>query len=75
LVPRSSINDTPSEEPRDQIVRDLTLADNARKAREAVECVRRHLPDGLDRSMFFSEQPDVSQDDPYGEAMGETFGY
>jgi hypothetical protein len=48
----------------DQIIRDLTLADNARKAREAVERVRRHLPDGADLSMFFSEQPNVSQDDP-----------
>jgi hypothetical protein len=48
----------------DQIVRDLTLADDARKAREAVERVRRHLPDDADLSMFFSEQPALSEDDP-----------
>lgn len=47
----------------DQIVRDLTLADDARKAREAVERVRRHLPDDADLSMFSSEQPDVFGDD------------
>jgi len=55
----------------DQIIRDLTLADQARKSREAVERVRRHLPAGADLSMFFSEQPDLSEEDPYGEAMGE----
>ncbi|HEX7298908.1 MAG TPA: hypothetical protein VF257_07855 [Solirubrobacteraceae bacterium] len=56
----------------DQIIRDLTLADDARKAREAVERVRRHLPDDADLSMFSSEQPDVFGDDRYGEGMGET---
>jgi hypothetical protein len=59
----------------DQIIRDLTLDDDARKAREAVERVRRHLPDGADLSMFFSEQPDVSGDDPSSEGMGETLDY
>ena len=59
----------------DQIIRDLPLSDDARKAHEAVERVRRHLADGADMSMFFSEQRDVSEDDPYGYAMGETPGY
>jgi hypothetical protein len=36
----------------DQIIRDLSLADNARKAREAVERVRRHAPGGADLSIW-----------------------
>lgn len=39
----------------DQIIRDLTLADRARNAREGLERVQRHLPDGADLSMFFGD--------------------
>ncbi len=58
----------------DQIIRELTLADEAWKSREAVERVRRHLPDGADLSTFFSEQPRDYENDPNGAAMGETLG-
>jgi hypothetical protein len=54
----------------DQIIRDLTLDDSARKSREAVERVRRHLPEGADLSVFFSEQPDISGEDSRDEGMG-----
>ncbi len=51
----------------DQIIRELTLLDQERTAREMVERLRRHMPDELFQE-FLKQQPGVAQ---YFEDMGE----
>jgi hypothetical protein len=53
----------------DQIVRELTLLDQERSAREALDRLRRHMPEELFREAL-RQQPELAQ---YYEDMGETF--
>ena len=55
----------------DQIIRDLTLLDQARKAREAYERLRRHMPPELLREAL-AQNPALDPDYPWEEQMGET---
>lgn len=53
----------------DQIVRELTLLDQERKAREALDRLRRHMPPDLFQEAL-RQQPELAK---YYEDMGETF--
>jgi hypothetical protein len=55
----------------DQIIRDLTLLDQARKAREAYERLRRHMPPELLREAL-AQNPALDPDYPWDEQMGQT---
>jgi len=55
----------------DQIIRDLTLLDQARNAREAYERLRRHVPPELLREAL-AENPALDPDYPWDEEMGQT---
>lgn len=55
----------------DQIIRDLTLLDQARNAREAYERLRRHMPPELLREAI-AENPALDPDYPWEAHMGET---
>ena len=55
----------------DQIIRDLTLFDQARKAREAYERLRRHMPPELLREAL-AQNPALDPDYPWNELIGET---
>jgi hypothetical protein len=55
----------------DQIIRDLTLLDQARNAREAYERLRRHMPPELLREAL-AENPALDPDYPWDEEMGQT---
>lgn len=51
----------------DQIVRELTLLDQERKAREIIDRMRRHMPDELFQEVL-KQQPELAE---YYEDMGE----
>lgn len=55
----------------DQIIRDLTLVDQARNAREAYERLRRHMPPDLLREAL-AQNPALDPDYPLEEQIGET---
>jgi hypothetical protein len=55
----------------DQIIRDLTLMDEARKAREAYERLARHMPPELLREAV-ARNPALDPDRPYHEDTGES---
>jgi hypothetical protein len=55
----------------DQILRDLTLLDQARNAREAYERLRRHMPPELLREAI-AQNPALDPDYPWDEQMGQT---
>jgi hypothetical protein len=55
----------------DQIIRDLTLMDQARRAREAYERLARHMPPELLREAI-AQNPALDPDHPYHEGMGES---
>jgi hypothetical protein len=57
----------------DQIIRDLTLLDQARNAREAYERLRRHMPPELLREAL-AENPALDPNFPWEERMGEAPG-
>ncbi len=54
----------------DQIIRDMTLLDQARNAREAYERLRRHMPTELLRESL-AQNPALDPDYPWEEQMGE----
>ncbi len=54
----------------DQIIRDLTLLDQARKAREAYERLRRHVPAELLREAL-AQNPALDPDYSWDEQMGQ----
>jgi hypothetical protein len=56
----------------DQIIRDLTLMDQARKAREAYERLARHMPPELLREAI-AKNPALDPNHRYEENMGESF--
>lgn len=55
----------------DQIIRDLTLLDQARNAREAYERLRRHMPPALLREVL-AQNPALDPDYPWDDRMGEA---
>ena len=55
----------------DQIIRDLTLLDQARNAREAYERLRRHMPPELLREAL-AQNPALDPDYPWDHQMGEA---
>jgi hypothetical protein len=55
----------------DQIIRDLTLLDQARNAREAYDRLRRHMPPELLREAL-AENPGLDPDYPWNDQLGET---
>lgn len=55
----------------DQIIRDLTLLDQARNAREAYERLRRHMPPELLREAL-AQNPALDPDYPWDEQMSEA---
>jgi hypothetical protein len=57
----------------DQIIRDLTLLDQARSAREAYERLRRHMPEELLREAL-ADNPALDSEYPWEEKMGEATG-
>jgi hypothetical protein len=57
----------------DQIIRDLTLLDQARNAREAYERLRRHMPPELLKDAL-AQNPALDPDYPGDERMGGTAG-
>lgn len=57
----------------DQIIRDLTLLDQTRNAREAYERLRRHMPPELLREAL-AQNPALDPDYPWHERMGGTAG-
>jgi hypothetical protein len=57
----------------DQIIRDLALLDNARKAREALERLRRHMPESMLNELL-AQHPDLGDQYPFSEDMDETAG-
>jgi hypothetical protein len=54
----------------DQIIRDLTLLDQARKAREAYERLRRHMPPELLKEAL-AQNPALDPDYPWDEHMDQ----
>jgi len=54
----------------DQIVRELTLLDQERTARQMIERLRRHMPDELFQEAL-RQQPELAK---YYEDMGESLG-
>jgi hypothetical protein len=55
----------------DQIIRELTLLDQAHNAREAYERLRRHMPEELLKQAI-EQNPALDPDYPWYEDMGET---
>jgi hypothetical protein len=55
----------------DQIIRDLTLLDNARKAREALERLRRHMPESVLNELL-AQHPELSDQYLFGDDTGEA---
>jgi DNA-binding PucR family transcriptional regulator len=54
----------------DQIIRDLTLLDQARNAQEAYERLRQHMPPELLREAL-AQNPALDPDYPWHEQMGD----
>lgn len=57
----------------DQIIRDLTLLDDARKARAALERLRRHMPESMLNELL-TQHPELGEQHPFSEDTSDTAG-